>query len=63
MALELLTAAEVAELLKLKPATVHRMAATGQISYHRLNGKELRFTRADLDELLSHTRVAAQRGA
>jgi excisionase family DNA binding protein len=61
--LELLTCAEVAEILKLRPATVRRMAALGQIGYHRLNGKELRFAQADLDELLARTRIKAREGA
>jgi len=54
---------EIPGILKLKPATVRRMAALGQIGYHRLNGKELRFTRGDLDELLVRTRIEAREGA
>jgi excisionase family DNA binding protein len=53
----------VAGILKLRPATVRRMAALGQIGYHRLNGKELRFAQADLDELLARTRIQARESA
>lgn len=53
----LLTVADVAEELKMKPATVRRMAAGGLVGYYRLNGKALRFTRADVDGLLALTRV------
>ncbi len=54
---ELLTVADLAAALRLKPATVRRMVARGEIGYHRLNGKDLRFTRADLEGLLRRTRI------
>jgi len=54
---ELLTVADLAAVLRLKPATVRRMAARGEIGYHRLNGKDLRFTRVDIDRLLARTRI------
>lgn len=53
----LLTVADLAAALRLKPATVRRMVARGEIGYHRLNGKDLRFTRADLEGLLRRTRI------
>jgi excisionase family DNA binding protein len=53
----LLTAFDVAAILQVRPQTIRRMAALGQLAYHRLNGKELRFTRADVDALLARTRV------
>ena len=55
----LLTVSDVAEKLALRPATVRRMAASGLVGYHRLNGKELRFTSADVEGLLARTRVEA----
>lgn len=55
----LLTVADVALELRLRPAAVRGMAARGLFpGYHRLNGKELRFTRADVDGLLAKTRMA-----
>ncbi len=59
---ELLTVADLAAALRLKPATVRRMAARGEIGYHRLNGKDLRFTRADVDRLLARTRIEPAAG-
>ena len=57
----LLTVADVARDLLLRPATVRRMAARGLIGYHRINGKELRFTRADVEALLARTRIEPRR--
>jgi excisionase family DNA binding protein len=54
---ELLTVADLAAVLRLKPATVWRMAARGEIGYHRLNGKDLRFSWSDVDRLLARTRI------
>jgi excisionase family DNA binding protein len=62
-AVELFTVAELAATLKLRPKTVRAMAAHGVLSYHRLNGKELRFTRGDLEQLLAATRVEARKGS
>ena len=59
---ELLTVADLAVVLRLKPATVRRMAARGEIGYHRLNGKDLRFTRSDVDRLLARTRIEPAAG-
>jgi len=52
-AVELYTVAEVAAALRLKPPTVRRMAAQGLIGYHPINGKDLRFARADLSAFLA----------
>jgi excisionase family DNA binding protein len=57
----LLSVADLAAELRLKPATVRRMAARGELAYHRLNGKDLRFARADVDRLLERTRVEPRR--
>lgn len=51
----LFTAQDVAAALRLKPATVRRMAAQGLLGYHRIGG-ELRFRRVDLERLLATTR-------
>jgi hypothetical protein len=56
----LLTVFDVADALQFRPQTVRRMAALGLVGYHRLNSKELRFTRADVDALLARTRVEAR---
>ena len=57
LAESLLTVTDVAAILKLRPATVRRMVARGEIGFHRLNARDLRFTRADLEGLLARTRV------
>jgi excisionase family DNA binding protein len=53
----LLTVFDVAAILRVKPQTVRRMAALGQLAYYRLNGKEFRFRKSDVEDLLVRTRV------
>lgn len=49
----LMTAVEVAELLRVDPATIRRWASEGQLPAIRLPGKRaLRFRRSDVDALL-----------
>lgn len=57
----LLTVSDLATMLKLKPATVRRMAAQGRVGYHRL-GKELRFRDTDVERLLEATRREPRAG-
>ena len=57
----LLTVADVARDLLLRPATVRRMAARGAIGYFRLNAKELRFRRQDVETFLARARIEPRR--
>jgi excisionase family DNA binding protein len=57
--LRLLRAEEVAELLALPPRTVHDRAAAGVIP-HRRFGKHYRFSRSDVDAIVSQMERAAK---
>jgi excisionase family DNA binding protein len=51
---QLLTAREVAELLRLPVSTVYELARTGRLPHLRI-GRAMRFSREDLEEHLAET--------
>lgn len=55
-----LTIAEVADRLRLHPATIRRYVRNGQLDAARLPGGGLRFDPADIDALLTPTRLGDQ---
>ena len=54
---ELLTIAEVAELLKVSVPTVRRLQQQRQIAFHKVKGS-VRFTRSDIASYLEKRRVS-----
>lgn len=49
---ELLTAEEVAHILKLKVQTVYAKACKGEIPSIKVGGKNLRFKKSDIEKLI-----------
>lgn len=49
---ELLTAEDVAYILKVSPSAVFKWAKRGTIPFYRINGKSLRFKRGDIEALI-----------
>lgn len=49
---ELLTIKEVAEFLKLTPATIHLWVRQNKIPYHRLSVNTVRFSKAEIIEFV-----------
>lgn len=56
---EFYTVNELAELLRMKPLTVYRMAKKREIPYYSF-GRNIRFSREDVDEFLKKSRNSAR---
>lgn len=49
---EVMTAHDVADLLKVKVDFIYQLKAQHKIPFHKINGKLLRFYRSEIDEWL-----------